>query len=67
MALLNLRMAGDDMLRKASRPVKEIDEKIIRLLDDMLHTMRHHEGMGLAAVQVGALKRIVIVDMAMED
>ncbi len=63
MALRNLRIDGDDILRKKSREVEVIDEKIIELLDDMKETMRANDGVGLAAVQVGVLKRIFVIEI----
>lgn len=63
MALRNLRFDGDEILRKKSKPVKEIDSKIITLLDDMRETMHEHEGVGLASVQVGILKRIFVIEI----
>mgnify|MGYP000361040859 CR=1 FL=1 len=49
-------------LRRKSRPVTAIDKKLIRLLDDMRETMREHDGIGIAAPQVGVLRRVVVVD-----
>lgn len=63
MAIRNLRFDGDDILRKKSKKVTEIDDKIIELLDDMAETMYKNNGVGLAAPQVGILKRIVVVDV----
>ncbi|MBQ1261266.1 MAG: peptide deformylase [Clostridia bacterium] len=63
MALLKIVKFGDELLRKPSRPVTEITPRITRLLDDMIDTMRHHEGCGLAAVQVGVLRRIAVVEV----
>jgi len=57
-------MEDDHILRRISKPVTEIDDKIIQLLEDMEQTMRHHNGVGLAAVQVGSLKRIVVFDVS---
>jgi len=62
MALLNIRIEGDDILRKKCRPVDEITPRVIQLIDDMRQTLRHANGAGLAAPQVGVLKRIVVVD-----
>ncbi|MDD4110273.1 MAG: peptide deformylase [Clostridia bacterium] len=53
---------NEEILRKKSKPVKEFDENLWVLLDDMKETMHQNEGMGLAAVQVGILKRILIVE-----
>ena len=61
MALREIRILGDDILRKKSRNVKEIDEKILELIEDMKETMIEYDGVGIAAPQVGVLKRIVIV------
>ena len=52
---------GDDILLKKSRPVEQIDEKIIRLLEDMKDTLKKVNGIGLAAVQVGVLRRVAII------
>ena len=62
MAILNIVKTGDDILKKKSRPVEKIDERVLRLLDDMKDTLAKAQGAGLAAVQVGILKRIVIID-----
>jgi len=53
----------DDVLRKESKPVEKIDERILQLLDDMAETMRHVDGVGLAAPQVGILRRVVVIDV----
>nr|WP_300095668.1 peptide deformylase [Sedimentibacter sp.] len=63
MALRNLRLNGDEILRKKSREVSVIDNKIKTLLDDMLDTMYENDGVGLAAPQVGILKRVVTIDV----
>ena len=62
MAIREVRIDGDDLLRKRSRKVENIDERILTLLDDMRDTMYHQEGVGLAAPQVGILKRIIVLD-----
>lgn len=67
MALLKIVKEGDELLRKKSRPVEEITPRIIQLLDDMKDTMRAHDGVGLAAVQVGVLRRIVLVETEKGD
>ena len=67
MAIRNLRLEGDPILRKTSREVKEITPKVRELIDDMLETMYEKEGVGLAAPQVGVLKRIVVIDVTGED
>lgn len=63
MAIRNIRTDNDPILRKKSRVVEIFDEKLWVLLDDMKDTMYQAEGVGLAAVQVGILKRVVIVDV----
>lgn len=64
MALRNIRLLGDEVLRKKSRPVEKIDERVLTLLDDMADTMYNcGNGAGLAAPQVGILKRIVVIDI----
>ena len=63
MSLRNIRIIGDEILRKKSREVTEINDRILELLDDMNETMRERDGVGLAAPQVGVLRRVVIVDV----
>lgn len=63
MATRNLRYEGDDILKKKSREVEEITEKIQTLIDDMIETMHKYNGVGLAAVQVGVLKRVIVIDL----
>lgn len=63
MAIRQLRYIGDPILRKKSREVTKIDERIKVLLDDMLETMYRNDGVGLAAPQVGILKRVVVIDI----
>ncbi|MBR0600224.1 peptide deformylase [Sinanaerobacter chloroacetimidivorans] len=63
MALRNIVTEGDDILRKRAREVSEIDERITMILDDMLETMRAQNGVGIAAPQVGILKRMFIVEV----
>ncbi len=63
MAIRNLRLEGDSILYKKSREVENIDEKTRELIDDMIETMHKYNGVGLAAVQVGILKRIVVIDL----
>lgn len=64
MALRQIRLFGDEILRKKSREVEVVDEKIIQILDDMAETMYNTEnGGGLAAPQIGILKRLVVIDM----
>ena len=63
MAILNILKKGDDTLRKRSREVGEINAKIHTLLDDMAETMAESNGVGLAAPQVGVLRRVVVIDV----
>ena len=62
MAKLKIIKEGDETLRKISRPVTEITPRILTLLDDMVDTMHEANGCGLAAVQVGVLRRIVGIE-----
>ena len=62
MAILKIVKFGDPMMRKVSRPVEEITPRVLTLLDDMTETMRKHDGCGLAAVQIGVLRRIVVIE-----
>ncbi|CAB1248342.1 peptide deformylase [Ruminococcaceae bacterium BL-6] len=63
MALRNIRKEGDEILSKVCRPVEKFDEKLAILLDDMMETMHEANGVGLAAPQVGILRRAVVVDV----
>ena len=63
MAILNIVKDGDEILRKTCKPVSVITERTIRLLDDMADTLHKAEGVGLAAPQVGVLRRIVIIEV----
>lgn len=63
MAIRNIRIDGDDILRKKCRPVEEMTPKIQELIDDMLETMYEADGVGLAAPQVGILRRLVVIDV----
>lgn len=67
MAILNIMTQGDDVLRKKCKEVTEITPKIITLLDDMQDTLKKAEGVGLAAPQVGILRRIFIIDVGIEE
>ena len=66
MALRNIRTVGDEILAKRAREVKENTPKIQGLIDDMLETMYDSDGVGLAAPQVGVLKRIFVIDCSEE-
>ncbi len=61
MAIRNVRKEGDPILRKRSKEVSEINERIQILLDDMIETMDEEDGVGLAAPQVGVLKRVIVI------
>ncbi|MFA5634799.1 MAG: peptide deformylase [Anaerovoracaceae bacterium] len=63
MALRNIVKEGDDILAKRAKEVPKVNEKIKVLLDDMIETMRANDGVGLAAPQVGVLRRIFIVEV----
>ena len=62
MALRNIVKVGDDILRKKSREVTKFDSRLHQLLDDMKETLYKSNGVGLAAVQVGVLRRVVVID-----
>ncbi|MBC5647523.1 peptide deformylase [Christensenella tenuis] len=63
MALREIRTFDDEILRKKSREVREVTDRVRTLLDDMAETMYHAEGGGLAACQIGILKRLVVIDV----
>ena len=63
MAIRNIRLEKDEILKKKSREVEVIDDKIQTLIDDMIETMYKYNGVGLSAVQVGVLKRVVVIDI----
>lgn len=63
MALLTLRLEGDPILRKKAKPVREVTPHVKALLDAMLETMYADQGVGLAAPQVGRLRRLITVDV----
>ncbi len=67
MALRNVRLNGDEILRKKSREVEKIDDRILTILDDMVDTMYDRDGVGLAAPQIGILKRLVVIDVDDEN
>ena len=62
MAKLKILTVGDPTLRKVSRPIENITPRVLTLLDDMIDTMRAADGVGLAAPQVGVLRRIVVIE-----
>lgn len=63
MAIRNVVQVGDDVLRQKCFPVEEFDEKLWKLLDDMKETVKKEDGAGLAAPQVGVLRRLAVVDV----
>ncbi len=63
MAIRNVVQVGDDVLRQRCNEVTEFDEKLHALLDDMKETVKKEQGAGLAAPQVGVLRRVVVVDV----
>lgn len=67
MALRNIREQGDPVLGKVCKEVKEVNSRTKNLIDDMFETMYEADGVGLAAPQVGILKRIFVVDVTGED
>ena len=67
MAIRNIRQEGDEILKKKSREVEVVDDRIKELMDDMVETMHRYDGVGLAAVQVGILKRVIVIDIYDEN
>lgn len=63
MGLRAIRKEGDELLRKKSKEVETIDDRIKELIEDMIDTMHEYDGVGLAAVQVGILKQIIVIDL----
>lgn len=63
MAIRQIRQEGDEILKKKSREVEKIDDKLQELIEDMIETMHKFNGVGLAAVQVGILKRVLVIDL----
>lgn len=63
MAIRIIREEDDEILRKKSREVENVDNKIRQILDDMVETMHKYDGLGLAAPQIGILKRLVVIDL----
>lgn len=66
MALRTIRIMGDEILEKECREVKEMTPRLTTLIEDMLETMYHAQGVGLAAPQVGVRKQIVVIDVSEE-
>lgn len=67
MALRSIRVDGDEILRKESKPVDKFDRRLEMLIEDMWDTMYDANGIGLAAVQVGVLKQVIVIDTGEED
>lgn len=67
MAIRNIRVLGDPVLTKVCKEVKEVNDRTLELIDDMFETMYDANGVGLAAPQVGILKRIAVIDVTYED
>ena len=66
-ALRQIREVGDEILRKKAKEVEVVDDKIRELLEDMYETMKHaKDGVGLAAPQIGVLKRLIVIDLSEE-
>lgn len=63
MARRNIRKENDPILKKKSRTVNAFDKRLAVLIDDMIETMKYNEGVGLAAPQVGILKRVIVIDV----
>ena len=63
MAIRNIREDGDEVLRKVCKPVTQMTDRLATLIDDMFDTMYEANGVGLAAPQVGVLRRIVVIDV----
>ncbi len=63
MAIREVRIDGDEVLRKVSRPVTEMTPRIEQLIGDMIDTMYQCDGVGLAAPQVGVLRRVIVIDI----
>lgn len=63
MAIREIRLSNDEILRKRSREVEEVDDRIKELLQDMVETMHKYNGVGLAGPQVGILKRVIVIDL----
>lgn len=67
MAIRTIRTEGDEILKKKSKLVEVVDDKIKELIKDMFETLKKYDGVGLAAVQVGILKQVVIIQISEEE
>ena len=63
MAIRIIREDGDEILRKKAKEVEIVDDKIKEILNDMVETLHHYNGVGLAGPQIGILKRLVVIDL----
>ncbi|MFC4805104.1 peptide deformylase [Filifactor villosus] len=63
MAIRNIRKDGDEILRKISKPVEKMTPRLAELIDDMFETMEFEDGVGLAAPQVGVLRRVIVLNI----
>ena len=67
MAIRDIVLAPDPRLNVVCTPVEKVDAQVRRLMEDMMETMYHHSGAGLAAPQIGVLKRVIVMDVSPED
>ena len=67
MSIKNIVIEPDPILRKKSEPLEKVDSYLKKLMDDMLETMYATPGIGLAAVQVGILKRVIVIDISKDE
>lgn len=67
MGIRQIVTEGDEILSKVCRPVEKFDERLAQLLDDMYETMNHADGIGIAAPQVGILRRALVIDLGEGD
>src|SRR5204863_9184556 len=67
MAVLPVRMFGDPVLRQKAVPVAEFDAELMALVEDLFETMKAYEGVGLAANQVGVARRVLVVDVPLDE
>jgi peptide deformylase len=67
MAILNIVKDGDEILRKKSKEIDKVDEKILTLIEDMKETMEKAGGVGLAAVQVGKLRQVIVINTGEDE
>ena len=67
MAIKKILIEPDPLLRKKSEPLESVNEETRKLMDDMLETMYKAPGIGLAAIQIGILKRIIVIDVSKDE